>query len=130
MTETATKTKVNPIVWAEIPVTNMERAKKFYTDVFGLKYNMHKQDEYSLALIEASPDAWGAGGALIQGPTYTPSYNGSVVYFTTPNIEGTLQKAGKAGGKTVQPKKSIGEYGYIAFMEDSEGNRIALHSMS
>ena len=52
------------------------------------------------------------------------------IYFTAPDIEGTLAKVNANGGRTLIPRTSIGEYGFIAHFEDSEGNRLALHSRS
>jgi predicted enzyme related to lactoylglutathione lyase len=52
------------------------------------------------------------------------------VYFSVEDIEETLRKVNATGGKTLLPKKSIGEYGFIAHFEDTEGNRLALHSMN
>jgi predicted enzyme related to lactoylglutathione lyase len=123
------KTAVNPVRWVEIPVTDLKRAKTFYSKTLDLKYQDHKQDEYEMALIQADPDTFGTGGGLIKGPTYVPSYDGTVVYFGTDDIEGVLKKVENAGGKIVAPRKSIGQFGFVAYFEDTEGNRIALHSM-
>jgi predicted enzyme related to lactoylglutathione lyase len=40
-----------------------------------------------------------------------------------------LGRIEQAGGRTLVPKTSIGEHGFIAHFIDSEGNRVALHSM-
>jgi predicted enzyme related to lactoylglutathione lyase len=120
----------NPLVWAEIPVTDMERAKTFYGKTFDFTFHMHDSGDYKLAMFpSAGEKSYGAGGALMFGPSYTPSYHGTVVYFSTPDIEATLKKVVQNGATVVQNKKSIGEYGFIGFFEDSEGNRIGLHSM-
>jgi len=124
------KSAGNPVRWAEIPVSDMERAKTFYGKTLGLTYQEIKMYEYNLALIKADPKSFGTGGALVKGPTYTPSYDGPMVYFGTDDIPDTLKKAEQAGGKTIQNKKPIGEYGFVAYFEDTEGNRIGLHSMS
>ena len=54
---------------------------------------------------------------------------GTVVYFSVDDIEETLLIVNANGGKTLLPKMSIGEYGFIAHFEDTEGNRLAVHSM-
>jgi predicted enzyme related to lactoylglutathione lyase len=51
-----------------------------------------------------------------------------MVYFSVDDIEGTLGKIGSKGGKTLVPKMGIGEHGFIAHFEDTEGNRLGLHS--
>ena len=79
--------------------------------------------------ISSSP-ASGAGtaGSLVADEGYTPSHAGTVVYFEVEDIEATLARIGQQGGKTLLPKMGIGEFGFIAHFEDSEGNRVALHS--
>jgi hypothetical protein len=47
-----------------------------------------------------------------------------------PDIDPVLEKAKAKGAKILYPKKSIGEAGYVAEIEDSEGNRIALNALS
>lgn len=51
------------------------------------------------------------------------------MYFSVGDIDGTLKKIIAGGGKIILPKMSIGEYGVVAQFEDSEGNRVALHTM-
>lgn len=55
--------------------------------------------------------------------------NDSVVYFSVEGIDSALAKVQANGGKTLVPKMPIGEWGFIAHFKDSEGNRVALHSM-
>lgn len=72
---------------------------------------------------------YGCAGALVK-EGYKPSYEGAVVYFYVENIDATLKKVVTNGGKIIMARASIGEYGYIAHFQDSEGNRIALHTMT
>ena len=72
----------------------------------------------------------GAAGTLVKAEGYSPSHEGSVVYFNVSEIEGTLERVEQNGGRTLMPKMGIGEHGFIAHFEDSEGNRVALHSES
>lgn len=67
---------------------------------------------------------------LIKGEGYTPSFDGSMVYFSVDDIEATLAKIDSNGGKTLMEKTGIGEHGFIAHFEDSEGNRVSLHAVS
>ena len=75
-------------------------------------------------------DEGSLGGALCKGDGYKPTKDGIVIYFSVdPDLNSTLSKVEKAGGKIIMPKKIITEeYGYMALFTDSEGNRIALHS--
>jgi predicted enzyme related to lactoylglutathione lyase len=77
----------------------------------------------------ACQGAPGAAGSLVKGQSYEPSHAGTVVYFSVDDIVETLRRINANGGKMLVPKKSIGEYGFIANFEDTEGNRLALHSM-
>ena len=54
--------------------------------------------------------------------------SGSRVYISCDDIDSTLKRIEANGGKILSPKKSIGEYGFIAEFKDSEGNLVSLHS--
>ncbi len=120
--------KTNPVNWFEIPVKDMGRARKFYEKVFGLELSPYEMEPFTMAFFPMAQDAPGAAGTLVQGASYEPSHAGTVVYFSVDDIEETLRRINANGGKTLMPKKSIGEYGFIAHFEDIEGNRLALHS--
>jgi predicted enzyme related to lactoylglutathione lyase len=119
----------NPVNWFEIPVLDLDRAVKFYENVFGYTFMPETTGPYSLAFFPMTEGAAGATGALIKGGAYKPSHTGTIVYFTVDDIDDILKKVNASGGKTVFPKKSIGRYGFIAQFDDTEGNRLALHSM-
>ncbi len=125
----AVATKINPVNWFEIPVKDIDKAKKFYQAVFDYNLDLQEMEPYKMALFPMVQDKSGAAGALVQGQSYTPSGSGTVVYFSVDDIEETLRRINANGGKTVLPKKSIGEHGFIAHFQDTEGNRLALHSM-
>lgn len=116
----------NPVAYFEIPVTDLERAVRFYHAVFGFEFSRKKVDGYEMALFPAVDGASGASGALAKGDVYVPSKRGSIVYFATDDIAKALARAEAQGGKTLYPRTHIGEAGFVAEFEDSEGNRIAL----
>lgn len=119
----------NPVGWFEIPVGDLDRAKAFYQTVFGFgDLPVHSMGPLTMAWFPFKEDSVGAPGALCLGETYEPSHAGTLVYLTAPDIDATLARAEANGGKALMPKMSIGEYGFVGFMEDSEGNRIGLHS--
>lgn len=121
----------NAIGWVEIPVSDMERAIKFYEAVFGYKLKRNQLGPLDMAWFPSHDDAKGAAGSLVKHEFYKPSPDGVLVYFTSPtsDLESDLAKVEPAGGKIVVPKKPISaEYGYIAVISDTEGNRIAIHS--
>lgn len=118
----------NPAVYFEIPVTNMERAVKFYSSVFGYVFEKDEIDGNEMALFPFVEKGTGVSGALAKGKTYRPSKDGTLIYLGTDNIDGTLDRVRKNGGRILYPKTSIGELGFVAEFEDSEGNRVALHT--
>ena len=122
-------TQVNPVVWFEVPVLDIKRAQNFYQAVFGYELSATQMGPMAMAMFPMNQGAVGAAGSLVQGESYIPSHAGPVLYFSVEDIEGTLKKISAYGGKTLTPKTGIGEYGFIAHFEDTEGNRLALHSM-
>ncbi len=122
----------NPIGWVEIPVHDMDRAEKFYEQFFGFKFQRQEEKNgYLMSFFPMDMTSYGSAAALVKGEYYTPSHQGSVVYFTAPDgsVEKALEKARVQSINIIVPKMNIGENGFIAMVEDSEGNRIAIHSM-
>ena len=122
--------QTNPVNWFEIPVNDLERAKQFYETVFGLQLSLNEMGSMKMAWFPMTQGGPGATGTLIQSEGYAPSHAGTLVYFSVTDIEGALDKVNANGGKTLMPKTSIGEHGYIAHFQDCEGNRVALHAMT
>jgi uncharacterized protein len=120
------KVAVNPVFHFEIPVADMERAIAFYTAVFDLRLSRQMIDGYDMAFFPRTDDAPGASGALAKGDVYVPGKTGAILYFDVPDIDAVLTRATAQKGKILYPKKHIGEAGYVAEIEDSEGNRIGL----
>jgi len=114
--------------WFEIPVTDMDRAKKFYESVLGYELALNEMGPFQMAWFPMEQDAAGAAGTLVKAEGYVPSQTGSMVYFSVGDIEGTLEKVNNGGGSTINPKTSIGEHGFVAHFKDTEGNKVALHS--
>ena len=117
--------------WFEIPVKNMERAMAFYEAVFDCKLERHQMGPIDMAWFPWDHEKGGAGGSLVKnGEFYTPSENGVQVYFSSEDVKIELARIKKAGGEILQSKTLISpEIGYMALFIDSEGNRIALHSL-
>lgn len=120
--------KTNPVVYFEIPVNDLVRAEKFYTEVFNFSFEKEIIDQYEMALFPFEEKNSGITGALAKGDVYQPSKSGVIIYFKTESIDITLEKVIEHGGKLLYPKKTDEKYGFsVAEFEDSEGNRIALH---
>lgn len=121
---------VNTLNWFEVPVTDFERAKKFYETIFGIELQVMDFGGFKMGMFPSTPGDGKLSGAIVQGEWYKPSMDGTLVYFNgNPDLQVALDKIEKAGGKVLQPKTQITpEYGYMAIFTDTEGNRVALHS--
>ncbi len=117
----------NPVNWFEIPVKNLANAKKFYESALGVEITESEMGPNKMGWFPMEMGAMGSAGTLIQGEGYVPSREGSLVYLHVDQIDPTLEAINAAGGKTLMPRMSIGEHGFIAHFEDTEGNRVALH---
>lgn len=117
----------NPVNWFEIPVSDLSRARSFYASVLGVEIAETEMGPNKMGWFPMEMGAAGAAGTLIQGDGYTPSHDGSLVYLHVDKIDPTLEAINGAGGKTLVPRTSIGQHGFIAHFEDTEGNRVALH---
>lgn len=117
------------INWFEIPVKNFDRAKKFYETVLDITMIL-PFDGMKYAMFPADMQKGEIGGGLIEEQGYEPSLNGAVIYLNGgEDLSVPLSKVEDAGGKIVIPKKSIGANGFMAIFTDTEGNRMAFHSM-
>ena len=119
----------NPVGWFEIYVQDMNRAKAFYESVFGLQLSKLDSPGIDIWGFPMQPDRYGAPGALVRMPGFLSGNTSVIVYFSCADCAVEEAKATNAGGKVVKPKSSIGQYGYISLVTDTEGNMIGLHSM-
>ena len=118
----------NAINWFEIPVTNFERAKKFYETIFGIQMHSQNMNGYMMGFFPSYTGK--ASGAIIHGEDCVPSKNGTMVYLNSnPDMTPIINKVETAGGKIIMPKTQITpELGFQAVIIDTEGNKVALHS--
>jgi predicted enzyme related to lactoylglutathione lyase len=121
---------MNPVVYFEIPALDLDRACEFYSKVFEATFTRDVVDGYQMAFFESSEDSFGASGALVVGNVYVPNHQGCFLYFGVESIDETINRAIEHGGLVLYPKKSNGELGSVAEIQDTEGNRIALHEAS
>lgn len=118
----------NPVGWFEIPVKEMARAKAFYEHVFAFELEEHQIGAELMAWFPMAEGVPGTSGSLLKAEGHEPSLQGVLIYFTTPDIEATLDRAIEKGGRVLVERTSIGEFGFVGLIEDSEGNRVGLHS--
>ncbi len=125
-------TKANSLNWFEIPAADINRAKNFYENIFGIKMESQEMMGMKMAFFPAEPNSGKANGGVVESPNHKPSMDGSLVYLNAnPAMDTVLSKIEKAGGKVVMPKTKISdEIGNMAFFIDTEGNKVALHSQN
>lgn len=125
-------TNANPVNWFEIYVADLPRAKAFYETVLGVR--LEKMDAADpgvdgMWMFPGQTGGAGAGGSLVHMPGGPAGGNNSVlVYFRADDCGPVAKRAPAAGGKILKDKFSIGQYGYIAILQDTEGNVFGLHS--
>lgn len=123
----------NAISWFEIPATDIDRAQKFYETVFQIEMQPMDFQQTKMRMFPIDDPMKGIGGTLIDsGGFHKPSStDGPLIYLNgNPDVKIFLDRVEAAGGKIMVPKTEISpEYGYMAVFTDTEGNRIALHSV-
>ncbi|TMU56877.1 VOC family protein [Flagellimonas algicola] len=120
----------NIVGWFEVPVTNMDRAKAFYDQVFQIDIQVQDFGGTLMGWFPWAEGKPGANGSLIQHESYKPSStDGVLIYFSSVDVQHELDRVEAAGGKIQRGKTQISpEVGYMGVFVDSEGNRVALHS--
>lgn len=123
----------NAISWFEIPTIDIERAQNFYETIFQVKLAPLETDDFKMRMFPLEDPMNGVGGAIVKTDGFhVPSAtDGPLIYLNgNPDVQIILDRVEAAGGKIMVPKTMISEdYGYMAVFIDSEGNRIALHSV-
>lgn len=124
----------NAINWFEIPVDNFDRAKKFYETIFNYQMPENQMGPARMGFFLYDFQNSKIGGAIVHNPGfYSPQKDGTLVYLNcNPDLQAVLDKVNDAGGKIIMGKKVISpdqNLGFFALINDTEGNRVALHSM-
>lgn len=116
----------NAINWFEIPVSDIDRAKKFYGTIFDIQMIDMNMGEHKMAMFPSE----GLSGALVMTEGFKPSMDGTLIYLAAgEDLTGVMNKIEGAGGKILQPRTKVtDEIGYIAIFADTEGNKVAIHS--
>ena len=123
----------NAISWFEIGTTDLDRATKFYETIFNVKLAPLDLPNIKMRMFPLDDMMTQVGGAIVNsGGFHKPSStDGPLIYLNgNPDLQNVLDKVEAAGGKIMVPKTEISpEYGYMAVIFDTEGNRIGLHSV-
>lgn len=122
----------NAISWFEIPATDLSRAQKFYETIFDTNLVVLDLPNIKMRMFPLE-DRLGVGGSIVDsGGFHKPSStDGPLLYLNAnPDVQLVLEKVEAAGGKILVPKTVISpEFGCMGVILDTEGNRIALHSV-
>ena len=123
--------KSNAIAWFDIYVSDMGRAVAFYERVLQTKLEPigDPTGETQMMGFPTDMGLYGAGGALVKSAYARPGAGGTLVYFGVHDCANEASRVVAAGGKLIRPKFSIGEFGWVALCEDTEGNPFGLSSM-
>lgn len=119
----------NFINWFEIPASNFTRAVTFYSNLLGVE--IHQTELFGTQMGFLPTDGTNVSGAIVAGADYAPSKDGVTIYLNGgENLQPMLDKVEPAGGHVIVPKTQISEeMGYFAMFIDTEGNKLALHSI-
>ena len=124
----------NPVVWFEIYVQDMQRARAFYETLLQKKLEPMQAPEGEASGMEmmafpGKPESMGACGMLVKMQGVPSGGGGTLVYFASEDCAGAQSRVEAAGGKVFKPKFSIGPYGFCTLLVDTEGNCFGVHSM-
>jgi predicted enzyme related to lactoylglutathione lyase len=121
------------ISWFEIPTAHIDRAQKFYETIFQIQMTPMDFQNIQMRMFPLDDPMNGVGGTLVKtdGFHIPSATDGPLIYLNgNPDVQIIVDRVEAAGGKVTVPKTKISdEYGYMAVFIDTEGNRIALHSV-
>lgn len=123
----------NAVVWFEIYVQDIARARAFYESVLGValsKLDSPDASDLDMWAFPMEQAAGGASGALVRMPGVPSGGNSVLVYFACADCAVEAGRVVAAGGRLDREKFPIGQYGHIALAVDTEGNMFGLHSMA
>ncbi|AOV08701.1 VOC family protein [Sporosarcina ureilytica] len=121
------------LVHFEIHVDDMERAKKFYGEVFG--WTFEDWSEFAgmpyFGAVTGDANEPGINGALMQRQTPSPAENQPVNGFTctlgVEDYDATEAKILQNGGKVALPKYALPGMAWQGYYKDTEGNILGIH---
>jgi len=119
---------VNPVGWFDISVSSLDRAKKFYETVFNIQLTDFHIEWGKQSAFPAAFGGQNTTGALVEKENMAAGGNSTIVYFVSEDCTTEENRVEAAGGKVLRPKMSIGEFGFVSMLMDTEGNTIGLHS--
>jgi predicted enzyme related to lactoylglutathione lyase len=120
----------NVISWFQIPTLDFARALKFYSTILGNEIKVMDFNGQTMGFFPMSGDMQDVGGNLMPPmPDNIPSKSGTTVFLACDGqLDEVIARVVPAGGAILMPKGSLGEPGFVAVIQDTEGNRVGLHS--
>ncbi|MEV4349952.1 VOC family protein [Actinoplanes sp. NPDC049596] len=117
------------VVHFEVPFGDGDRARSFYQEAFGWQLGSIPGLDYTIATTAptddngrpSEPGAINGGMFAREAP-----FQGPVLVLGVDNIDESLAKIEKSGGKTAIPRQPVGDMGYCAYFHDTEGNLLGL----
>ena len=119
---------VNPVNWFDISVSNLGRAKQFYETVFKIQLVDFPIEWGKQSAFPFDQKGLNITGALVEKENRVVNGNNTLIYFESEDCVTEEARVEKAGGKIIKAKTSIGEFGFVTVLMDTEGNTIGLHS--
>ena len=120
--------------WFEIYVQDIEKAKKFYGEVFQVEFeDMNDPTDQNMKMAAfpmQQQEVYGAPGCLVQMQGVPSGGNSTIVYFSSADCSVQEARVETAGGKVFKPKMPIGEHGFMSLCSDVDGNMFGIHSMN
>ncbi len=124
---------VGRIVHFEVHVDDMERAKKFYGEVFN--WNFEDWTDYAgmpyFGAVTGDANERGIDGALMQRqgppPGENQPLNGYACTMGVADYDSTEQKILANGGKVALPKYALPGMAWQGYYIDTEGNIFGIH---
>jgi predicted enzyme related to lactoylglutathione lyase len=110
---------ITKMSWWEIPVPDLDDAKRFYGEVFGWTFDPFGEDYFAAI----GPDGSMLGGIFLAAEDKLG--NGVRITFDTDDLEGALDRVTAAGGTVVSERTEIGgDMGWWAAFTDPAGRWI------
>ena len=119
----------NVVNWFEIPVTNLDRAQRFYEAILGGHMHRESMGPNPMAVFPYSRGE-GVGGALMQVDGAVINGHATLVYLNAgASLDAALARVPPAGGQVALPRQALPPgMGSFAHIIDPDGNRVGLHA--
>ena len=125
---------MNPVVWFEIYVNDLDRGVAFFEAVFDKKLSpLGDPTDASMQMMafpSPGPEVGGAAGVICKMEGAPVGGGGTMVYFGSEDCSVEAGRVEAAGGKLFKDKTSLGEFGFMAMGVDPDGNMFGIHSMA